>query len=232
MVLSALKNVFHLNNIHHCLCVFQLFSMKNINLFAIWLKWDFYTRTIYTWVFFNFFYWRLPLCELTIMVFPTLKHFFNPKNIHLSKMMFSTLRFPPAPQRRYSSVLVFNWRIFTSVRVGVFYTWKQIFTQRIYTSVQVDKNGIFYTKIFFLPEQYTPLCKCFSIFSRKKIYICVSWLKWCFLCLKSYLRVFFNFFKMKNIFPCAIWLRWCFLHLKMLFTKRIYTSVWLFFQFF
>ena len=100
MVLSALKNVFHLNNIHHCLCVFQLFSMKNINLFANWLKWDFYTRTIYTWVFFNFFYWRLPLCELTIMVFPTLKHFFNPKNIHLSKLMFSTLKFPPAPPKK------------------------------------------------------------------------------------------------------------------------------------
>ena len=175
MVLSALKNVFHLNNIHHCLCVFQLFSMKNINLFAIWLKWDFYTRTIYTWVFFNFFYWRLPLCELTIMVFPTLKHFFNPKNIHLSKMMFSTLRFPPAPQRRYSSVLVFNWRIFTSVRVGVFYTWKQIFTQRIYTSVQVDKNGIFYTK---------------KMFSTWTIYTSV--------------QVFFHFFKEENLHLCEL----------------------------
>ena len=117
---------------------------------------------------FQFFYWRLPLCELTIMVFPTLKHFFNPKNIHLSKMMFSTLKFPPAPQRRYSSVLVFNWRIFTSVRVGVFYTWKQIFTQRIYTSVQVDKNGIFYTKKVFYLNNIHLCASVFPFFQGRK----------------------------------------------------------------
>ena len=99
------------------LIIFQLFSVKNINLYDIWLKWCFLrlkmssSRKIYTsvWVFFNYFaswlkwyfyIWRLPLCELTIMVFTTLTHVFYLKNIHLSEMMFSTLKSPPK-KRRY-----------------------------------------------------------------------------------------------------------------------------------
>ena len=60
------------------------------------------------------------------------------------------------------------WRIYTSVRVFFnFFAW------RIFTSVQV----FFYTWKSYLPEEYTPVCECFLIFSFENLYLCASWQK-------------------------------------------------------
>ena len=63
------------------------------------------------------------------------------------------------------------------------------------TFVWVDSNGIAFTWIFFLPEEYTPLYKStktvFSTLEKKNypnnIHLCVSWQKWHFLHLKCFL---------------------------------------------
>ena len=85
----SLENVFAWR-IYTSVGVFFNFSLKNIYLSVSWQTWCFLhlkmlsTWRIYTsvWVFINFFCW-IPLCELTIMVFPSLEYVFYLKNIHL-----------------------------------------------------------------------------------------------------------------------------------------------------
>ena len=74
----------------------------------------------------------------------------------------------------------------------------------IFTSMQGDKNGVFYTRKYFLPKIFTPLSKCLT-FCSMNIYLCASRLKWCFLHLKMFstwiiyttVCVFFNCFQWK-----------------------------------
>ena len=73
------------------------------------------------------------------------------------------------------------WRIYTSVRLFF-----QLFHGWICT-LRVDKNCVFYTWKCYLPEEYTPLYECFSIFSLKNVNLCLRWQKWCFLHLNMFL---------------------------------------------
>ena len=83
---------FCLKNINLCAIVISIFSSMNIYLCASWQEWSFlHLKVLSTWriytsvqVFFNFFCWRIPLCELTLMVLPSLEYVFYLKNIHLS----------------------------------------------------------------------------------------------------------------------------------------------------
>ena len=61
------------------------------------------------------------------------------------------------------------WRIYTSVRVFFnFFSW------RIFTSVRVFST---LENHIYLPEEYTPVCECFLIFSFENLYLCASWQK-------------------------------------------------------
>ena len=122
-------------------------------------------------------------------------------------------------------------------------------------NVIYGKNIFLCASVFciLLYEEYLPLCEltnmvfsmlenvicqknihiCMNIFNKylmKNIYLCASWLKWCFLHWKifstqwtySYARVF----NWRIFYLCACWLKSGFLHLKIFSTRRIYTSVW------
>ena len=73
------------------------------------------------------------------------------------------------------------WRIYTSV-----WLFFRFFHWWIFTFVRVDKNGVFYTWICYLTEEYTPLYECFSIFTLENVNLCPSWRKWCFLHLNMF----------------------------------------------
>ena len=62
-------------------------------------------------------------------------------------------------------------------------------------------------------------------FYLKNIHLCLSWIKWCFLHLKKKMYP-------KIIHLCTSWKKWYFVHLKMFSTRRIYTSLQTFFNFF
>ena len=69
--------------------VYFNFSLKNINLcvsFGVFSTWKCYLLEEYTPLyecFSIFFCWRIPFCELTTMVFPSLEYAFFLKNKHL-----------------------------------------------------------------------------------------------------------------------------------------------------
>ena len=81
------------------------------------------------------------------------------------------------------------------------------------TFVWVDSNGIAFTWICFLPEEYTPLYKLtkmvFFLHMKKNypknILLCASWQKWHFLHLKCFLpEVYTPLYKHISIFQCRI----------------------------
>ena len=154
-------------------------------------------------------------------------------------MVFSTLKMSSTRK----IVIVFlhfkilsTWKIYTSVQVFF-----QLFHWRIYTFVRVDKNGVFYTWKWGLPEQYTLLFECFSIVSLRNLSITVfPTLKYVLFPRNVHLCV--KIFSLKNI---CLWYQWtkmvflnlkCFLpkeytplseltKLKILHTRNIFTSV-------
>ena len=125
----------------------------------------------------------------------------------LTTMVFSRLIFLPEEYTPLS-VWLKNIYLCASWLKLYFLHLKVFYTQIIYTSVRVDKNSIS-TLNLFVPEEHTPLCRCFSICSMKNIYLCESWLKWCFLQLKiistwricSSVPVLFNFFQWRIFTP-------------------------------
>ena len=134
---------------------------------------------------------------------PSLEYFFYLKNIHLCMSVFQFL-------------LLKN------------------------TFVWVDSNGIAFTWISFLPEEYTPLYRAtktvFSTPEKKlsKLYTPLCELtKMTFSTLKMFytwriytsVQAHFNFFNVEYIYLCESWLIWCFLRLKMLSARRIYIYV-------
>ena len=110
------------------------------------------------------------------------------KNIHLCTSWLKWCYIYLKLLLKFSS----TWRIFTSVRV--FYKY---FYGRKSTSMRVDYNGI--STLETLPQEYIPLCECFSIFHwRISIFVWVEnniYLKNIHLCTSV-----FQFLLLKNTF--------------------------------
>ena len=138
--------------------------------------------------------------------------------------MFSTLK--NISQRSYSSLRVFSIeRIFSieeykgpcELTETVFLHLKMFFYLK-----NIHLYGSWQSWKYYIPEECTPLCECFSI--GKYLPLCV-YTKMVFSKLKmsstqriyTSVQIFFN----KECSPLFRWLKWCFLHLKILSTRRI-----------
>ena len=128
----------------------------------------------------------LPLCELTIMVF-TLENVIYLKNIHLCVIVFSFLFIEEYPLLWELTKMKFS--TLTDCLLHEEYTPLSerfsIFQWKIFTSVRVDKNVVFYIWKCYLLEEYTPLCV-FKKKLMKNLNLCMSLLKCCFLHLFFY----------------------------------------------
>ena len=130
---------------------------KNVHLYARWLKWCFlHLKMLST-----------PLCKCFSIIFT---EEYLPL-IGLTKMVFSTLKM--SSTRKIVMVFIHlkissTWRIYTSLQVFF-----QFFHWRIFIFVRVEKNGVFYTWKWGLPEEYTLLSERFSIVSLMNLSIMV-----------------------------------------------------------
>ena len=132
MVFLHLKLFYH-KNIYLCVSVFQFFIEEYLSLYELKTlsNWSIYTCVR---VFFNFFCWRIPLCELTLMVLPSLEYVFYLNNIHLCtgwlKQCFLHLK--KKLSKKYTPLCELTKMTFSTLKM--FSTW------RIYTSVQACFN--------------------------------------------------------------------------------------------
>ena len=126
----------------------------------------------------------------------------------------------------FTQVATRNVGIGDWVQISVFTCWLGLSWLR--TSARVDKNSILYTWYSHLSEEYTPLCKCFSILFIEESPLC-KLTKMDFSIVENVspdectpLCKCFQFLSSNNnLF--GSWQKWCFLHLKMFSTRRIYT---------
>ena len=126
-------NCFYHKNVYLCVIVFQFFMEEYLSLHDL--------KTLFTWrictsvrVFFNFFCWRIPLCELTLMVLPSLEYVFYLKNIHLgtSQLKWCFLHMKEKLFKEYTPLCELTKMTFSALKM--FSTW------RIYTTVQAYFN--------------------------------------------------------------------------------------------
>ena len=151
MVFLHLKLFLPQEYIAPCEC-FSIFHWR-ISIF-VWVENNIYLKNIRLCTsVFNCFCWRIPLCELTVMVMPSLEYFFYLKNIHLCMSVFQCLLLKNTFVWVDSNGIAFTWICFLPEEYTplykstktVFSTLEKKIIQRIYASVWVDKNVIFYT---------------------------------------------------------------------------------------
>ena len=168
---------------------------------SVWFHWYFYTWKEF--VYFNcFIEGNLPLCELTKMVFSILETFIYLKNIHLHTSVFQFISLKNNfvwveyysvsytlicfPAEKYTPLCQLTKLMFLHLKI-----FSEDFNWRIFTSVRVDKDGVFTPENVFLLEEYTPLWELtkLKILYTQRMY--------------TSMRVLFTFFSLENIYLCA-----------------------------
>ena len=117
----------------------------------------------------------LPLCELTKIVFYALENLVYLRNIHLCHVFFIFFSL----KNIYLCMSWLKWllpKAYTPQWKGFSIYYKGTY----FPLCKLTKNLLLALKCY-LPEEFTPLCECLSIFSLKIIYLFASLQRRCFL---------------------------------------------------
>ena len=117
----------------------------------------------------------LPLCELTKIVFYALENLVYLRNIHLCHVFFIFFFIEEYLSLYELAKMASTKSIYTSVEGFFNFLWRDIFLCASWLKIY------FWPWKCYLPEEFTPLCECLSIFSLKIIYLFASLQRRCFL---------------------------------------------------